>query len=59
MMVKLVLPEGLFARVEALRGTVPLATRRAALVRELVRVGLDVVEADARRLVARPKEMSR
>lgn len=50
-MIKLTLPEVELARVDRLRGFVPLVTRRTALVRELVRLGLEVAEKDPARLV--------
>lgn len=56
MVLRLVLPDEQLARLERLRGAVPLITRRSALVRELVRVGLDVVEREPSRLVRPAKE---
>lgn len=56
MVLKVVLPDGDVARVERLRGAVPLVTRRSALVRELVRLGLEVAESDPARLVA-PRDL--
>lgn len=59
-MLRLILPESEMARLDALRSAVPLVTRRAALVRELVRLGLEVAERDPARLVRPPvKEAAR
>ncbi|MCO5172461.1 MAG: hypothetical protein M9894_39695 [Planctomycetes bacterium] len=54
MVLRLVLPDDELARVERLRGVVPLVTRRTALVRELVRVGLETVEKEGTARLVRP-----
>lgn len=53
---RLNLSEAEVARLDRLRGSVRLATRRNALLRELVRVGLDVAEREPERLVRPAKE---
>lgn len=56
MTLRLVLPAEQLARLERLRGAVPMVTRRTALLRELVRVGLEVAEREPERLVRAAKE---
>jgi hypothetical protein len=57
-LVRVPLPADQIARLDRLRGTVPVVTRRTALVAQLVRLGLDVAEQEPARLVAAPKEMA-
>lgn len=56
MTLRLTLPDDQLARLDRLRSTVPLATKRTALLCELVRVGLDVAEREPERLVRPAKE---
>ncbi|MCO5167625.1 MAG: hypothetical protein M9894_14855 [Planctomycetes bacterium] len=52
---RIALPADVVARLDRLRrGAVPFATRRTALARQLVLLGLAAAEQDPRRLVGMP-----